>query len=196
MTETIDRDAPRRRPVREFFQHLIELPRWQKTVLLLASMLTVAGVAGQVSLSATKAVKNQSSDETKPSMPTGGMHAFDPSGAPKSTSTPAPSPTFVQRVSPYATRVGLGLVGGFIIGWAFRAFIKMMTTITLGIVMLLTALSYFNVMNVDLTSAEGQFKSGGSWVSDQATRLKDAALAHIPGSATSFIGFFLGFRRS
>ena len=67
--------------------------------------------------------------------------------------------------------------------------------ITLAGVAILGALSYFNIMNVDLTAAQDKFKTSTSWVTEQGGRLKDVALAHVPGSAASFVGMFLGFRR-
>jgi uncharacterized membrane protein (Fun14 family) len=134
---------------------------------------------------------------SKSSAPTPGRGfvGSDSSGqAPAPEPTPPP-PTLQERLSPAAIRSGLGLIGGFIIGWAFRAFLKMMSIITFLIAAIFVGLSYFNVLNVDFTAAETKVKSSSAWVSDQASRAKDAAMSHIPGSAVSVVGLWLGFRR-
>jgi uncharacterized membrane protein (Fun14 family) len=189
--------SPRRAPVREFFAHLIEMPRWHKVVLTIAGGLAACGLLGQASgMVAGSSPAVMRSDAPKDA-PVGGSHAFDTRSTPTS---PEPSaepqtPSMAVRVSPWATRVGLGFVGGFVIGWAFRAFIKLMATITIAGVAILAALSYFNVFNIDTDAAQSKLKSSTGWVSDQATRAKDAAMAHLPGSFASFAGMFVGFRR-
>jgi len=110
---------------------------------------------------------------------------------------PAPeaSPTLTQRFSPWLTRVGFTFIVGFVVGWAFRAFIKIMSMIASLALAVVLALSYFGVLNVDFSSAEKQYESAMSWVTDQASRAAKTILNHIPGSASSFAGMFIGFRR-
>jgi uncharacterized membrane protein (Fun14 family) len=57
------------------------------------------------------------------------------------------------------------------------------------------ALSYFHIMNVDLTSVQQRYSGDVSWLGDQASRLKDVAIAYLPVHAGSLFGVFLGFRR-
>ena len=186
----------RRRPVREFFAHLVEMPRSHKIVLTLASVLVICGLAGTITRKAkvetTKAVaKSQSSTPGN----SRGFVGSDSAPAPTASEPAPPPPTLSERLSPTAIRSGLGLIGGFIIGWAFRAFLKMMSMITFVIAAIFVGLSYFNVINVDFTAAQTKFKDSSAWVADQASRVKDAAMSHIPGSAASAVGLFLGFRR-
>ena len=54
------------------------------------------------------------------------------------------------------------------------------------------ALTYFNVVNVDLTSAQHTYDSAREWLTDQATRFKDVLLAHLPSSASGGVGAFIG----
>jgi uncharacterized membrane protein (Fun14 family) len=187
----------RRRPVHEFFVHLVEMPRSHKIVLTVAVVLVICGVAGVVTRRAkvetTRVVSNSGPT------PTPGRGIVSSDSAP-TAATPAPAPappppTLTERLSPTAIRSGLGLIGGFIIGWAFRAFLKMMAMITFLVGAIFIGLSYFNVLNVDFSAAETKFKTSSEWVSDQASRAKDAAMSHIPGSAASVVGLWLGFRR-
>ncbi len=95
----------------------------------------------------------------------------------------------------WATRAGIGFIAGFVIGWIFRAFLKTMLLVSVLCGGLFLALSYFNILNLDLTKARTQYESGMSWVSDQGTRLKDASLRHIPSGVPALFGGFLGMRR-
>jgi uncharacterized membrane protein (Fun14 family) len=186
----------RRRPVHEFFVHLVEMPRSHKIVLTLAAVLVICGLAGVVTRRATVQTTKAVSNSAPAPTPGRGFVSPDSASTPAAAPTPAPPPpTLTERLSPTAIRSGLGLIGGFIIGWAFRAFLKMMAMITFLVGAIFIGLSYFNVLNVDFSAAETKFKTSSEWVSDQASRAKDAAMSHIPGSAASVVGMWLGFRR-
>ena len=87
------------------------------------------------------------------------------------------------------------MLGGFVIGWALRVFVKTTLIVGAAITALLGALSYFHVMNVDLTMVQQNYHSDMSWLTNQAMRLKDVAMNHLPVHAGGFFGMFLGFRR-
>src|SRR5262249_30886129 len=109
--------------------------------------------------------------------------------------TPPPQKPLYQRLSPNATRIGMTFIVGFLIGWAFRVFLKMMTVIAVLGGAIFFGLSYFNVMNVDFSKVEKKFDTSKGWVTDQAWRLKDAVMSHIPSSGASLAGMLVGFRR-
>jgi uncharacterized membrane protein (Fun14 family) len=195
--------------VREFFAHLVEMPRSHKIVLTLATLLAACGAAGVVTRKAEVATtatvssatgSQQQQQQQSPSGPSRGFVSSDSGSSSASTPAPTPAPappppTLTERISPHAMHVGLGMIGGFVIGWAFRAFLKMMATITFFVAVIFFGLSYFNILNVDFSAAQTKFKSQTEWVSDQASRAKDAAMTHVPGGASSLIGLWLGFRR-
>jgi uncharacterized membrane protein (Fun14 family) len=183
-------NAPaRRRPVREFGAHLVHMPRWHKGVLLVALALAVVGLIGQARTG------HPSADSANVSSAPGGSRGFVSSDADQNPS-PAAAPTVSNKLSRYAAHVGLLFLLGFILGYAFRAFLKTTVAITFLAVAVLTGLSYFHVLNVDFTTAaENKIKSESSWLSDQAARLKDSLLAHFHGSVSAAAGMFLGFRR-
>jgi uncharacterized membrane protein (Fun14 family) len=104
-------------------------------------------------------------------------------------------PSLVARLSPNATRIGGSVVAGFVLGWIFRAFVKTMAFFALLAGAALMALSYFGVINVDLSSAREHYASVMHWLSDQGMRLKDVVIAHLPSSSGGAVGAYLGFRR-
>jgi uncharacterized membrane protein (Fun14 family) len=195
-----DRSAPpRRAPVKEFFGHVAHMPPWHRKMLVLAGVLAIAGLIGEASRQVTKAPATDVQPPVNASGDPAPRSGFVSESTPAPTASPAeevaPQPTFLERMSPWATRVGVGFIGGFVIGWAFRAFLKTMALVTAAGVAIIWALSHFNVLNLDMDAAESRLKSGTSWVSSKAEQLKDSATALIPSSASSVFGMFLGFRR-
>jgi len=179
----------------QFFGHVFDLPRWQKLVLTLAGLLGAAGLGGKV----TGAVSDS------PNAPT--TQAASASSTPRSSfvadadkSQPAAAEdsslkALLVHNAPWMTRVGVGFIGAFIVGWLFRAFIKLMTMMTIVVVLLLGGLNYFRVIDIDFKKAEEQYATASAWVTDQAGKARDAIMAHIPASMSSTLGMFLGFRR-
>jgi len=182
----------------QFFGHLFDMPWWHKMVLTIAGMIGAVGVGGKI----TGAVSDDAPPQTAqtapaPSSPRSGF-ASDrgAQGDEQAASTPDPSfKGLLIRNAPWMTRVGVGFVAAFILGWLFRAFIKLMMTMTLVVVLLLAGLSYFRVIDIDFSKAEQQYRDASAWVTDQAAKVKDAIAAHIPASMASTLGMFLGFRR-
>jgi hypothetical protein len=70
-----------------------------------------------------------------------------------------------------------------------------MSLLTMAGAAILGGLSYFHIMNIDFSAVEKKYESDIAWVADQGERAAKALLNHIPGSASSFAGMFVGFRR-
>jgi uncharacterized membrane protein (Fun14 family) len=106
--------------------------------------------------------------------------------------TTQPSPSALGE---WSRRVGASVIIGFLVGWIFRTFLKIMALITGLVLSGLVLLSYFNIANVDLTKAEKQYKDSSSWVTDQAGKLKDATMAHVHSTLGGALGAFMGVRK-
>ncbi|MGH7177664.1 MAG: FUN14 domain-containing protein [Tepidisphaeraceae bacterium] len=157
------------------------MPRWQKSLLTGAIALAGCGMTGQL--------VGYFSDPR-----TNGAEV----SAPQSTAvagTENPPQTWRRKYSPAMTRMGLSFVAAFVLGWVFRTFLKTMALITALAVAVFVGLSWFNVLNLDLTTARTKYESSMQWVGDQSGRLYDAAKSHLPGSVSTFAGLFIGFRR-
>jgi len=185
-----------------FFGDIFSMPGWQKAFLSLAALVGGAGVAGQTytKLSPEQPANVSVEHERGVATPSDSSGFVDQRRVPDPpTDTTNVSPqgqsTFLQNNSPWMTRIGLSLIGGFIIGWAFRVFIKTMMIVTVLGVALLFGLSYFNVVNVDFSAARVKYAGTIEWVSDQAGKLRDAALAYLPSTGTGVAGLILGVKR-
>lgn len=182
-----------------FIGSLTSMPFWQKAVLGAAMTLGIAGAGAQLASGPTPPPPPApTAPETSSAAPEGsrGFVAGQPQATPtQQQQAPQPEPTWVQSVSPVATKSGLGFVGAFLIGWAFRVFIKTMAVITALGVAILFALSYFNVINIDMSAAKQQWSSVSEFLTTQAGNLKDLLITHLPASSASAAGFTVGLCR-
>jgi uncharacterized membrane protein (Fun14 family) len=106
------------------------------------------------------------------------------------TTQPTPS-----ALGEWSRRVGASVIIGFVIGWIFRTFLKLMALVTGLVLSAIVLLSYFNFTNIDLTKAEKQYKDSSSWVTDQAGKLKDGAMSHVHSTLGGVLGAFMGVRK-
>ena len=194
------------------------MPRWKWKVLAFALIVGCIGVAGQAITMFRKGPAPEPQKvvvtKTVPATPAPGNEGGAPSGssgfvggAPSATpgaatpqtttvttvTTPADSPS--SMLTPFMTRVGFSLFVGVIVGLIFRTFFKialMITTLIIGAAM---ALSYFQILNVDMTLVKNETAHATSWLSDQGYRLKDMLFSALPSSTSAAVGFFMGFKK-
>jgi uncharacterized membrane protein (Fun14 family) len=176
-----------------FLQHVLHMPRFHKKLLTLAMLLAGAGgvgqMVGQIPAGTDLAIK---------APPSGGSGKSSLIVQSSNTAEPAPketSPTLNQRLSPEMTKMGLSFIAGFVLGWVFRAFLKMASMIGAAGIAILMGLSWLRIVNIDLSSAQQEYNTAMAWLNDQAWILAKNVLAHIPGSASTFAGLYLGFKR-
>jgi uncharacterized membrane protein (Fun14 family) len=101
--------------------------------------------------------------------------------------------TINESFAPIIFQLCIGGIGGFLIGYAIRKFIKIALLIGV-IVFSLIFLAYTNVINVDyggLAEMASNFVSAINPALDVLTPL----LAHIPFIVSLIVGLFLGFTR-
>jgi uncharacterized membrane protein (Fun14 family) len=179
-----------------FFHDLFRMPSWHRYVLLAAMAFGAIGIVGRVRQFTGAGTTPQSSVTATPQGGTSGTPQSNFGATDNSTAAPAPDANAQPwYLSPRFLSIGSSVIGGFIIGWALRVFVKITLTVGVAITALLGALSYFHVMNVDLTMVQQNYHSDMSWLTDQTMRLKDVAMNHLPVHAGGFFGMFMGFRR-
>jgi uncharacterized membrane protein (Fun14 family) len=171
---------------RRIAEQLHSVPAWHKKLIVAAIVLCGVGLAGQGFARFSQQHEGQQS-----SAPADSRSAVESSGA----RVPQDAPLW-QRVSPHATKIGISLVIGFIVGFLFRAFLKTMALIVLVIGGIILALSYFDILNIDFASAREQTEQAASWLTQKVTAAREMVMAHLPSGVASAVGAFLGFRRS
>ncbi len=175
------------------------MARWQKIMLIVGLILAGIGISGQVRQRLAPATESVVESSPGHGVTSPGEHrsfvGTGQTGKPSQPEATPAEPSAVQTNTPWMTRVGIGFIGGFVLGWAFRAFLKLMSLAAIVLGGLLLGLSYFNVVNIDLSAAREKYASASAWISDQGERLGDAAMAHLPASSSTLMGLLAGLKR-
>jgi len=182
---------PRERP--HLIQHLRRLSPFQ--IKLLSTAFAI-GVVGFVIYAAAELGRPDLPKAKAPSVQAANSGFVDTDNSGRdSTTDSAPAETWTGWFGGKGAKLGFGFVGGFIIGFIFRTFVKMMTLITFVFVGILAALNYFHILNIDFTAVHRAYENNADWINDQAMRLKDLLVAHLPSTTTGAAGVWFGTRR-
>lgn len=189
------------------------MPGWKKALLGLSLVLALvgggaqlaSGIAGRDATPEPAAQQPQESPDAQPPDGASGLLPSDQRQRPRDTEQPpaapeapqevAPPPSQLQRMAPQLTRIGGSFLVAMILGTIFRMFIKTAAIVTVAAAGLFFLLTYYNVLEIDTAGMQAQYKSAAGWVSAQAGRLKDVALAFLPSSTSAAAGFFVGLKR-
>ncbi len=94
---------------------------------------------------------------------------------------------------PAPLRLGLGYIGGFMLGWSLRRFLKLTLTLGLGALAAFLLLRQFNLLQVDWDSIEGRFRQSLGWVKAEAASLEELLKSRLPSAAAASVGGWMGF---
>jgi uncharacterized membrane protein (Fun14 family) len=195
-------DVEKKRPA---LLHAIRtMPRWKWHLLTIGLVLGSIGLVSQVS-----AFLNTPHDPVFPHhaqvAPAPSDSAANPSsGNPGASPQPAatspdagtdPAPETTSPWKPFMTKFGFSLFVGISVGTIFRTFIRTAMVVTGLIVATAAALSYYHVVNVDMTAVNHETALATGWLADQGYRVKDMLFHTLPSSTAAGIGFFLGLKR-
>lgn len=97
--------------------------------------------------------------------------------------------------SPAVAEIGGSYLGGFLIGWAFRRFLKMAAMIVAIILACMAALKATGWMNLDWSSIEAQMSHALQWLHGEAEGLKNLLTGFLPSAGAAGAGSFFGFRK-
>lgn len=97
--------------------------------------------------------------------------------------------------APLPFRLGAGFMGGFLIAWALRRFIRVTLLIGGTIVAAILLLKWTGVVDLDWGGLEQTVKDGVAQAQQHATTAKDYAMHHLPSGGASVVGMFIGARR-
>jgi len=96
------------------------------------------------------------------------------------------------------TRVGFSLFLGLMVGLIFRTFLRIATLLCALTIAAAAALSYFHIVNVDMTAVQQGTTQATSWLTDQTFRLAHLLFGALPATmstGSAGAGFFIGFKR-
>jgi uncharacterized membrane protein (Fun14 family) len=179
------------------------MPRWKWRLISIGLVIGSIGLVSQVA-----AFLNTPHDPVFPShaqvAPSNGLPPSSSSANPRATSagpeslpptSPDAQPNPMSPWKPFMTKFGFSLFVGIAIGTIFRTFLRGALVVTGLIAAAAAGLSYYHVVNVDMTAVNHDATLVTGWLSDQGMRLKDMLFSHLPSSTAAGIGFFLGLKR-
>ena len=98
----------------------------------------------------------------------------------------------MDLLSPIVTQIGLGGVGGFLVGYAFKKFAKVVAFVVGAVFIFLQLLAYYGVIQINygalfsvVEKAFGGFQSGG---------FLTGLFVNIPFSGSFVAGTYLGLK--
>jgi uncharacterized membrane protein (Fun14 family) len=123
-----------------------------------------------------------------------GHPATEPGVAASDTASPGTSnvQSNWSKPVPGYVRVCVSYIGGFLLGWAFRRFIKLAVA---GTALIIALLALGRFVGCDTTQTQEQVKRGGAWVQREAAQTRDYLKGRLPSAAAGATGIFFGFRR-
>jgi uncharacterized membrane protein (Fun14 family) len=92
-------------------------------------------------------------------------------------------------------RVGMLFAAGFVVGFAFRSFLKAAAILAAVAVVGLLVLSWTGILHVDMTTMQERYHDTAAWLGGEAQRLLDHMLVHIPSTLAGIAGAITGFLR-
>lgn len=200
---------------RETEQGAVAFPQWKRWVLGLALLAACSGFA-MARLGGDAATGgrdgdggtpvNQANQASPANSAALGSELIAPSSlAPRAESTgpglvavgsvqaPEPEP---QPWSPLLFKGGLSVIGGFCVGFALRAFLKV-TAIATGVLLIaLLGLQYAGWIEVDWNALSGAYERVSARVSSELQSMRDFIAGVVPSAGLAGVGFFTGFKRS
>lgn len=97
--------------------------------------------------------------------------------------------------SPAVAQIGGSYLGGFLIGWAFRRFLRvaaMLVAVVLACIALMKASGW---IDVDWSALEAQVSRTVQWLHGEAEGLRNVLTGFLPSAGAAGAGSFFGFRK-
>jgi uncharacterized membrane protein (Fun14 family) len=97
--------------------------------------------------------------------------------------------------SPAVAQIGGSYLGGFLIGWAFRRFLRvaaMLVAVVLACIGLMKAVGW---IDVDWSELETQVRRTVQWLQGEAEGLRNVLTGFLPSAGAAGAGSFFGFRK-
>ena len=92
-------------------------------------------------------------------------------------------------------QLGASYLGGFILGWAFRRFLRIAAMLAAIALAALTAMKATGWIELDWSSLEQQVGRTAQWLHGEAEGLRNMLTGFLPSAGAAGAGSFFGFSR-
>jgi uncharacterized membrane protein (Fun14 family) len=181
-------------------QRFSEVAGWKKALLVLAILMSIAGIAGSV----TGAIKGKPPEVQQAQVRVEELSAVGQHSSLTAEQTQQLDQAtakvdevkhwFYDQTAPQLWRIGLGFFIAFVAGFAARQFVKTMASLAALAVVLAGVAIYMGW--IDAATAKSNLASGTGWVMERVDTFKDAVLKFAGASLSGTAGFAIGFMRS
>ncbi|HET7910339.1 MAG TPA: FUN14 domain-containing protein [Nitrospira sp.] len=97
--------------------------------------------------------------------------------------------------SPAMAQIGASYLGGFLIGWAFRRFLRMAAMLVAAVLACIAVMKATGWIDVDWSLLEAQVGRTIQWLHGEAEGLKNLMTGFLPSAGAAGAGSFFGFRK-
>ncbi|MDF2458053.1 MAG: rane protein of unknown function [Nitrospira sp.] len=97
--------------------------------------------------------------------------------------------------SPTVAQLGGSYLGGYLIGWAFRRFLKMAAMMVAVGLAVIGAMKSTGWVDVDWNAVEAQVSQTVQWLYGEAQGVKNLLAGFLPSAGAAGAGSFFGFRK-
>jgi uncharacterized membrane protein (Fun14 family) len=97
--------------------------------------------------------------------------------------------------SPAAAQIGGSYLGGYLLGWAFRRFLRFAAMLVAVVLACVAAMKSTGWIDVDWSALEAQIRQMVQWLHGEAEGLKNVVTGVLPSAGAAGAGSFFGFRK-
>ena len=179
--------------------HYFGLSGWKKLLLMLAMTLAFVGSSGTIwgliRGQPEEVAKAQATIESIKSTASGANLTPEQNAQldRAKEKVKAAGHWFYEKTAPQLAKVGFGFFVAFVLGYAFRQFIKTMAMLTALALALGGVAAYFGW--IDFSAFRENLSTGTNWVTNQFDGAKQFAMRFIGAGMSGTIGFVVGFLR-
>ena len=102
--------------------------------------------------------------------------------------------THLSPSSPASFRLGVSYIGGVVIGWCFRKFIRFTTLLAAAVLGGIALLKTTGLIELDWASVESHVRESLAWMNGQAAALKTFLTGYLPSAGAGGWGLVKGLR--
>ena len=172
---------------------LARLTGWQKIVVALSLVLTLAGggLTAWAALTAPDAPEAPPSESNTSELAVG----FAPGETPVPSDDVETDTRPVDDWAPMVFKLGFSFFVGFAIAFALRTFLRISLISAGFFLLLLFGLQYLGVLEVRWDRIGDWFENVGPWLGAQTSSFRAFILGSLPSTASGAAGLVIGFRQ-
>lgn len=176
------------------------LPRWKKVFIIIGTVMLVVGVTMMFTESPPEIVPESGGTGTGGGESGGALTSNLIPGQPGEKGPGGQDPSAGTAAEPAWSeaffRFGFSFFIGFAVGYAFRAFLKLVMIFAGILAICLFLLSYYGFVKVEWGAMDAAFNQFGGAIKGQMGAFKTFITGSLPNAGLAGLGLFTGFKKN